>query len=155
MSTGAAAYPAAARLHPETLGGIAGFLVKAHRRFGFPAKLASLGTEMDAPLVQRQWPPEGISRVPFWVYSDSAIYEREQQRIFAGPSWSYVGLAAEVPAPGDFKRTFIGDKSVVVVRDREGAVRVLVNRCAHRGLQFCQRNFGTTTEFMCPYHQWT
>jgi salicylate 5-hydroxylase large subunit len=112
---------------------------------------------MDAPhtLPQPPWPPEGISRIPFWVYSDPAIYAREQARIFAGASWSYVGLAAEVPAPGDFKRTYIGDQSVVVVRDRDGALRAMVNRCAHRGVQFCQRNFGNTTEFMCPYHQWT
>ena len=41
------------------------------------------------------------------------------------------------------------------MRDRDGAVRVVVNRCAHRGVQFCQRNFGNATEFMCPYHQWT
>ena len=109
-------------------------------------------TRTDAPA---PWPAEGISRVPFWVYSDPAIYRREQERIFAGPSWSYVGLSAEVPAPGDFKRTFIGDKPVVLVRDRDGASRVLVNRCVHRGVQFCQRNFGNATEFMCPYHQWT
>ncbi len=101
------------------------------------------------------WPPAGISRVPFWVYTDAAVYEREQERIFGGASWSYVGLTAEIPAPGDFKRSCIGDKPVVVVRDRDGAARVLVNRCAHRGVQFCQRNFGNTPEFMCPYHQWT
>ena len=101
------------------------------------------------------WPPEGSSRVPFWVYTDPAIYEHEQARIFGGPSWSYVGLTAEIPAAGDFKRTWIGDKPVVLVRDREGAVHVLLNRCAHRGVQLCQRNFGNVPEFMCPYHQWT
>jgi salicylate 5-hydroxylase large subunit len=101
------------------------------------------------------WPPAGVSRVPFWIYSDPALYAREQERIFGGASWCYVGLAAEVPAPGDFKRTFVGDRSVVLVRDRDGGLRVLRNRCAHRGVQFCQRNFGNAPEFMCPYHQWT
>jgi len=101
------------------------------------------------------WPTEGNSRIPFWIYSDPAIYAREQARIFGGFSWSYVSLAAEIPNPGDFKRSWIGDKSVVVVRDRDGVARVLMNRCAHRGVQFCQHNFGNTAEFMCPYHQWT
>jgi len=101
------------------------------------------------------WPAEGISRIPFWVYSDPAVYAREQERIFKGANWSYVGLTAEVPAPGDFKRTFIGDTPVVIVRNRDDALCAMVNRCAHRGVQFCQRNFGNTTEFMCPYHQWT
>jgi len=101
------------------------------------------------------WPQEGTRRIPFWIYSDPALYEREQARIFAGNSWSYVGLAAEIPNLGDFKRSHIGDKPVVVVRDRNGDVHVLMNRCAHRGVQFCQHNFGNAAEFMCPYHQWT
>ena len=50
---------------------------------------------------------------------------------------------------------FIGDKPVVVVRDADGGINVLVNRCAHRGVRFCRTDFGTATEFMCPYHQWT
>src|SRR6266704_4727499 len=75
--------------------------------------------------------------------------------IFCGPSWSYVALEAEVPRSGDFKRTFIGEKPVVVVRDRDGSINVVENRCAHRGVQFCQRHLGNAVEFMCPYHQWT
>ena len=101
------------------------------------------------------WPKEGISRIPYWLYSDPEIYAREQERIFCGRSWSYVALETELPDPGDFKRTFIGAKPVVVVRDREGAINVVENRCAHRGVQFCQKHLGNTSEFMCPYHQWT
>jgi len=101
------------------------------------------------------WPSADHSRVPFWVYSDAEIYAREQARIFRGASWSYVGLGAEIPRPGDFKRSAVGDTPVVVVRDHEGAICVVVNRCAHRGVQFCQQPFGNAREFMCPYHQWT
>ena len=101
------------------------------------------------------WPKEGIARIPYWVYSDPEIYAREQERIFCGASWSYVALDAELPHPGDFKRTFIGEKPVVVVRDQEGSVNVVENRCAHRGVQFCQKHLGNVPEFMCPYHQWT
>ena len=103
----------------------------------------------------RQWPSDGVTRVPFWVYTDPGIYVREQERIFSGRSWSYVALAAEVPSPGDFKRSAIGEQPVVVVRDSDGTVNVVRNRCAHRGLRFCRSDFGTAKEFMCPYHQWT
>ena len=103
----------------------------------------------------RTWPKDGTCRVPFWVYSDPAIYQREQERIFGGPSWCYVGLSAEIPNPGDFKRTFIGDQPVVVVRDKDGGINVVLNRCAHRGVQFCRNDFGNAREIMCPYHQWT
>jgi salicylate 5-hydroxylase large subunit len=101
------------------------------------------------------WPPGDVSRIPFRLYTDPDIYAREQQRIFGGPSWAYVALAAEIPAPGDFRRSTIGDRPVIVVRDREGALHVLENRCAHRGVQLCPEPFGTAREFMCPYHQWT
>ncbi|HYY05852.1 MAG TPA: aromatic ring-hydroxylating dioxygenase subunit alpha [Candidatus Limnocylindria bacterium] len=104
---------------------------------------------------RRSWPREGNCRVPFWVYTDPALYQLEQERIFGGASWSYVGLAAEIPKSGDFKRTFVGEKPVVLVRDQEGLPNVLVDRCAHRGVQFCRRDFGNTRTFTCPYHQWT
>jgi salicylate 5-hydroxylase large subunit len=113
-----------------------------------PLKEASVGARQD-------WPQEGISRIPYWVYTDPEIYAREQERIFCGPNWSYVGLEVEIPQPGDYKRTSIGDKPVVVVRDKDGEVHVVENRCAHRGVQFCQKQQGNAAEFMCPYHQWT
>ncbi len=103
----------------------------------------------------RRWPSEGSRRIPYWVYSDPDIYGREQERIFAGDNWSYVALEAELPNPGDFKRTFVGDRSVVVMRDADGAINAVENRCAHRGVQFCQRHLGNHAEIMCPYHQWT
>jgi salicylate 5-hydroxylase large subunit len=106
-------------------------------------------------MAHQEWPSADTARVPFWVYTDPQVYAREQERIFGGPFWSYVGLAAEIPNVGDFKRTFVGDKSVVVVRDKQGTVRVVANRCAHRGVAFCMQSYGTMTEIMCPYHQWT
>lgn len=102
----------------------------------------------------RSWPQEGPTRVPYWVYSGRDIYEREQECIFAGRAWNYVGLRAEVPNAGDFKTTFIGDKPVVLTRDEDGGLNVVVNRCAHRGVAFCKHAWGNTREFMCPYHQW-
>jgi salicylate 5-hydroxylase large subunit len=103
----------------------------------------------------RAWPQEGISRIPYFVYSDPAIYAKEQERIFRGPYWSYVGFECEIPNPGDYKRTFIGDRSVLVVRGKDGAINVVENRCAHRGVQICQQHLGNAPEIMCPYHQWT
>jgi salicylate 5-hydroxylase large subunit len=107
----------------------------------------------DAPT--RDWPNERWSRIPNWVYTDPGVFAREQERIFEGPSWLYVCLEAEIPNAGDFKRSQLGTKQVIAVRDEEGAVNVLVNRCAHRSAQFCNANFGTFKEIICPYHQWT
>jgi len=103
----------------------------------------------------RSWPGEGLSRVPYWVYTDPEIYQREQQRVFGGKHWNYVALGCEIPEAGDFKRSFVGDKPVVVTRDAQGALHAFENRCAHRGVQFCRERLGNTKRFVCPYHQWS
>lgn len=102
-----------------------------------------------------RWPARDFSRVPHRVYTDSAVYAREQQRIFRGPVWSYLGLDTEFPEPGDFVLTSIGDTSVILNRDRAGEPRAFVNRCAHRGALVCQKLRGHADTHTCIYHQWT
>jgi len=106
-------------------------------------------------LIDRKWPEGGVSRIPYWVYSDPAVYAREMDVIFGGASYNYVGLECEIPNPGDFRRSVIGDKSVIYLRNQDGKVNVIANRCAHRGVKFCYAEHGNASEFICPYHQWT
>jgi salicylate 5-hydroxylase large subunit len=75
--------------------------------------------------------------------------------IFGGASYNYIGLECEIPNPGDYRRSFIGDKPVIFLRDQDGKVNVIANRCAHRGVKFCYAEHGNASEFICPYHQWT
>ncbi len=100
------------------------------------------------------WENEGSSRIPFWAYTDDAIYKKELDRLFYKGHWSYIGLEAEVPNPGDFKRTVIGERSVVMTRDMDGELNIVENVCAHRGMQFCRERHGNKKELVCPYHQW-
>lgn len=100
------------------------------------------------------WPAEGHCRIPYWVYFDSSVYEREQERIFRGPAWSYVGLEAELPNPGDFKTTFVGDTPIILARGSDGFINGMVNKCAHRGTTVCREPRGNRSEFTCIYHQW-
>ena len=106
-------------------------------------------------VVDRRWPEAGTTRVPYWAYSDPQVYTQELDRIFCGVSWAYVGLSVEIPNPGDFKRVTLGDRPVVMVRDQDGGIQVLVNRCAHRGVTFCRAPWGNVKQFTCPYHLWT
>jgi salicylate 5-hydroxylase large subunit len=101
------------------------------------------------------WPAGEHARVPYWLYTDDTIFSREMAAIFCGESWAYVGLAVELPLPGSFKTTYIGDRAVVICRNRDGEFRGFVNRCAHRGVKFCRQRIGNVARFTCPYHQWT
>jgi salicylate 5-hydroxylase large subunit len=103
-----------------------------------------------------RWTGEGSSRIPYWAYTDPAVYRREMDRMFhGGGHWCYVALEAELPKFGDYKLSWIGERQVIVVRERDGSLNVVENRCAHRGVRFCQKSRGNTRSFVCPYHQWT
>ncbi len=110
---------------------------------------------MENNLVEFTWPEAGMPSVPYQVFCDPAVYAREQERIFRGRTWNYLALEAEVPNPGDFKATFVGDTPVVVSRDKEGVLHVFVNRCAHRGAMVCRETRGNRTSHTCIYHQWS
>ena len=101
------------------------------------------------------WPESGSGfSVPYSLFTETEVYEAEQQRIFRGDTWSFVGLEQEIPNPGDFKSTFIGDTPVIVMRDEDGTVHVVVNRCAHRGAKVCRSLRGNVPNLECVYHSW-
>ena len=101
-----------------------------------------------------QWAGEGTSRIPFWAYTREDLYKKELDRFFYNNHWCYVGLEAEIPNPGDFRRTVVGERSVIMVRDPDGSINVVENVCAHRGMRFCRERHGNAKDFLCPYHQW-
>jgi salicylate 5-hydroxylase large subunit len=106
------------------------------------------------------WGDAPTSRAPGWVYTDAQVYQREMEQLFYQGHWCYVGLECEIPKAGDYKRTQIGERSVVMVRERgrpgqPDQIHVVENRCAHRGVAFVRERTGNARSFVCPYHQWT
>src|ERR1700733_13194089 len=106
----------------------------------------------DMPVVD--WPRRDYSRVPFHLYHDPAIYRLEQERIFKGPAWSFVGLEAEIPNPGDFRTTYVGETPIILGRDMDGRLHAMVNRCAHRGAMVRREAYGNAKDHTCIYHRW-
>jgi len=93
-------------------------------------------------------------RVHDRVYTDPLIFEEELERIFHG-GWVFVGHEGEVPEAGDFRTRVLGRQPVILVRGDDGAVRVLMNRCTHRGAAVCPYERGNARRFTCAYHGWT
>ena len=102
------------------------------------------------------WESNGTSRIPFMAYTEADQHRKELERLFYRKHWCYVGLEAEIPNAGDFTRTVVGERSVIMVRANDGAIHVVENVCAHRGMQFCRERHGNRKDsgFTCPYHQW-
>ena len=117
--------------------------------------LAPGRTAADAEWPIHEW-PESLTRVPYWAFQREDVYAAEQARIFRGPAWHYLCLEADVPEAGDWRTTSVGDASVVVTRDSDGAIHAFENRCAHRGALICLDEKGKgKKDFSCVYHAWT
>jgi benzoate/toluate 1,2-dioxygenase alpha subunit len=88
------------------------------------------------------------------VYTDPAIFDLEMARLWSR-TWLYVGHASQVPQPGDYVTTDLATQPVILVRHTDGTVRVLMNRCAHKGAKVVSSPSGNTGRFFrCPYHAW-
>jgi phenylpropionate dioxygenase-like ring-hydroxylating dioxygenase large terminal subunit len=93
-------------------------------------------------------------RVHGSVYTSQEIFEDEVEKIFHR-TWMYVAHASEVPEPGDYVVRQIGRQPVIVSRDEDGQVHLLLNRCRHRANAVCQFEAGNGSYFRCAYHGWT
>jgi phenylpropionate dioxygenase-like ring-hydroxylating dioxygenase large terminal subunit len=97
-------------------------------------------------------PAQGtVSRAAF---SSQDVYAREIERIF-DRAWIFLAHESEIPNPGDYVTRTLGRAPVVVVREKDGSISVVLNSCRHRGSKLCRADSGTVRRFVCPYHGWT
>jgi phenylpropionate dioxygenase-like ring-hydroxylating dioxygenase large terminal subunit len=89
------------------------------------------------------------------VYLSEALFALEQERFFAR-TWLFAGHASQVPNAGDYWSLELAGRPVMMVRQADGSVRLLYNRCAHKGAQLVSEESGNTGKFFrCPYHGWS
>jgi phenylpropionate dioxygenase-like ring-hydroxylating dioxygenase large terminal subunit len=88
------------------------------------------------------------------LYTNPQIFAEELAKIWY-TTWVFVGHDSEVSQPGDYVRKTLGTQDVIMTRDNDGQVHLLLNRCAHRGNQVCDAAKGNSSSFRCPYHGWT
>src|SRR5438105_8158667 len=88
------------------------------------------------------------------IFVNPDIYQQEQEQIFAR-AWLFVGHESQVPKPGDYFQSRMGEESVLLVRDRRGELHVFLNTCRHRGMKVCRYDDGNALLFTCPFHGWS
>ena len=111
-------------------------------------------TETDLLGQVSKWVDYANGTVDRRIFFDEDVYQLEMERIFAR-AWLFMCHESQIPNPGDFFLNFMGEDRVIVVRDNEGAIQVLVNSCRHRGNAVCRAEEGHASSFMCTYHGWT
>jgi phenylpropionate dioxygenase-like ring-hydroxylating dioxygenase large terminal subunit len=87
------------------------------------------------------------------IFSHRDIYEQEMEQIFAR-MWLFVGHESQIPNPGDFVLSRMGEEQVIVTRSPDRRVHVLLNSCAHRGNMVCRYDQGNQLAFQCSFHGW-
>ena len=89
------------------------------------------------------------------LYIDDEVFALEQEHFFAN-TWNYIGHDSQLPTPGDYLRAEIAGQPLMAVRQPDKSVRVMMNRCAHKGSRLVTAPCGNTGKFFrCPYHAWT
>jgi phenylpropionate dioxygenase-like ring-hydroxylating dioxygenase large terminal subunit len=99
-------------------------------------------------------PGELPRALPAWVYNHPDLARLEHERILM-PSWQIVCHINSIPKSGDFVTFDLGPESVMVMRDREGAIRGFHNVCRHRGARLLDGAGNCPATITCPYHGWT
>jgi phenylpropionate dioxygenase-like ring-hydroxylating dioxygenase large terminal subunit len=88
------------------------------------------------------------------IFTDEEIYQQELERVFAR-SWLFLTHESEIPQPGDFFCTYMGEDPVIVARTRTGEIKAFMNSCTHRGAYVCRAESGNARSFTCSYHGWS
>jgi phenylpropionate dioxygenase-like ring-hydroxylating dioxygenase large terminal subunit len=88
------------------------------------------------------------------IYTDEAIYREELDRVF-GRAWVLLCPEQQIPNPGDWFNTYVGADRVIVVRQKDGSIKGLLNQCRHRGNELARPDSGNAKMFTCSYHGWS
>ncbi|WP_375690956.1 aromatic ring-hydroxylating dioxygenase subunit alpha [Pseudooceanicola sp. LIPI14-2-Ac024] len=86
-------------------------------------------------------------------YTDPATHARERDRLFFD-TWAGLAVAADVPEPGDARPVDYMGVPLLLIRGRDGAVRVFQNICRHRGMILVAEPRRIEGAIRCPYHSW-
>jgi phenylpropionate dioxygenase-like ring-hydroxylating dioxygenase large terminal subunit len=96
----------------------------------------------------------GPVTVPADRYTSAAFAEREHERLWPRV-WQLACTLDHVAQPGDVFDYRLGDRSILVVRGDDGALRGFENVCMHRGSELCPGSTSGLTELRCGYHRWS
>ena len=89
------------------------------------------------------------------LYINDEVFDLEIGHLFRN-TWVYVGHVSQVPNKGDYFTTTIANQPLIMVRHSDDTIKILENRCAHRGVELVAQTHGNTGRtFSCPYHAWT
>ena len=96
---------------------------------------------------------DAANGLPNAHYIDASVFAEERQALLYR-QWAGLAVAADVPEPGDaIPLEFLG-MPLLLLRDKDGDVRVFQNICRHRGMILVEEPRKIEGAIRCPYHSW-
>ncbi|MFI4988749.1 MAG: aromatic ring-hydroxylating dioxygenase subunit alpha, partial [Alphaproteobacteria bacterium] len=93
------------------------------------------------------------SALPGWCYGSERFFAWELAQIHRR-NWIFAGRGDELATPGDFQAIDTAGGPVILLCDRDGALRAFANCCRHRG-SLLLTGTGNAQSIVCPYHAWS
>ena len=112
-----------------------------------------LDTDLRAALATVRRPVAEARGLPNPLYVDAAAHEIERRRVFL-EGWAAIGHGKDVPEPGDALPIDHVGVPLLLVRDKDGALRLYQNICRHRGMILVEEKANFQGVIRCPYHSW-
>lgn len=92
------------------------------------------------------------STLPPGCYTSPEFFARERDGLFPA-HWQFAGREEQLARAGDYLCHDAPGGPVILLRDRNGAIRAFFNSCRHRGARLLSGS-GRCQRIVCPYHSW-
>jgi len=99
-------------------------------------------------------PIEKAQGLPNECYTNSEYLKFEKENIFKD-KWTVIGVGSLVPNPGDALPYNLLGIPLIILRDKEGMIRIFHNVCSHRGHKLLSEPCSLKNIIRCPYHSWS
>jgi glycine betaine catabolism A len=104
----------------------------------------------------------GAKTLPQRYFVSTGIFRQEQEQIFS-TQWLLVGHQSQIADAGDYFLVSApsssdygaAGESLIITRDKNGAIHGFYNVCRHRGARLKEDACGHGSAIQCPYHAWT
>lgn len=105
------------------------------------------------PLNAVRRPVADANGLPNAHYIDEGTFDAEAKAVLHA-TWTGLAVGADVPHAGDAKPIDHLGIPLLLLRDKDGDVRVFQNICRHRGMILVDAPRKIEGAIRCPYHSW-
>jgi phenylpropionate dioxygenase-like ring-hydroxylating dioxygenase large terminal subunit len=104
-------------------------------------------------LREAETPDLGAAPIPVGRYIDAEWARLEEKHLWPR-IWQVACREEEIAEPGDLILYEVADRSLIVIRQENGAIRAFHNSCLHRGRKLVTKE-RHKVDFQCPFHGMT